>query len=802
MGVVYLGREPGTGREVAIKTLLKGRGAAPQQRARFEREGRALAKVEHPNVVRLLDLGEASGTPYLVLAFHAQGSLADRMRTGVLSLEFALEVGIQVAAGLAAAHAMGVLHRDLNPANVLLGADGQALITDFGLAKDLEREGLTQELTKSGALQGTPGYMAPEQAAGQRSALGVATDVYGLGAVLYAALSGRAPIVGASLVEILIATHSESPPPLRSLRPEIPRGLESVVMRCLEKEPGARWESAAAVGEALAASLGVKPGAPVSKLALGLGLTAAGVACLAGAAWVLGGRRDGDVQAAGATSPRETILPTLGETPNRESPDGGARLYAQAVAEDEAGRLTEAAALYRAAAELGHSDAMFDLGRMSAGGRGIAPDAALAVEWYRRAAEVGHLKAMVNLGGHLLDGTGVAQDQGQAAEWFRRAAEAGLAEVMNNLGRTYLYGLGVAKDPGQAAEWFGRAARGGVPGGMVQFGVMLSDGVGIAQDRAQAYEWFRRAAGAGDSEGMYFLGTVLREGLGVGKDPAAGVAWTRRAAEQGYPEAMYSLSLALREGLGTEQDAVEAAKWQRSAADLGHPAAMGRMGTDLAGSSPSPGDVTGPEWLRRAAEAGHVGSMFNLGVALEGGMGVPKDLAEAARWYRRAAEAGLPNAMNALAAAFAFGRGVTRDDAEATRWFRRAAEGGVPDAMFSYGLALLRGAAGVRTDEPAAAKWFRRAAELGDANAMYSLGRMLALGRGLEQDEVQAVEWYRRGAERGQASAMAELGAMLATGRGVAQDNVQALEWLRRASQSTDPAAREVAETWLKRLGQ
>ena len=208
MGAVYEAATP-NGQRVALKVLLQGGSALPAQRTRFEREARALAKVSHPNVVRLLDIGEHRGLPYMVLELHSGGTLADELRAGPLTPAAALELGLQLAAGVSAAHAQGVLHRDLKPDNVLM-EDGRALITDFGLAKDCRREGETQRLTRSGVFLGSPGYWAPEQARGDPGAVGPATDVYGLGATLYAALACRPPIEGEGIFEI-VTTASGAP---------------------------------------------------------------------------------------------------------------------------------------------------------------------------------------------------------------------------------------------------------------------------------------------------------------------------------------------------------------------------------------------------------------------------------------------------------------------------------------------------------------------------------------------------------------------------------------------------------------
>ncbi|MCA8925343.1 MAG: serine/threonine protein kinase, partial [Planctomycetes bacterium] len=190
MGVVYRAVDPRDGREVAIKTLLSDRRASEASRQRTRRELEALRRLDHPHVLRVLDAGEADG-PYMVLELVRGESLADRLRRGPLPLDAALRLAREQASALEHVHAAGLLHRDLKPANVLLREDGSSCLTDFGLT--LEVEATRSRLTKTGQLLGTPGFWAPEQAQGDPHACSPATDVYGFGALLYAALTGRPP---------------------------------------------------------------------------------------------------------------------------------------------------------------------------------------------------------------------------------------------------------------------------------------------------------------------------------------------------------------------------------------------------------------------------------------------------------------------------------------------------------------------------------------------------------------------------------------------------------------------------------
>ncbi len=300
MGVVHRAVDARTGQEVALKLLL----AVADERARRRQllEARALTRLRHPSVVSLLDAGEDRGRPWLALELVRGRSLQERLdREGALAPADAARLVQGLAAALAHAHGEGVLHRDLKPANVLLPDDGgPPKLTDFGLAGftfDLSQS----RLTRSGTLQGSPGYWSPEQVSGQPDAIGPATDVYGLGAVLYAALTRRPPIEGESLPEVLSATTRLRPEP-----PGADPALDAIALRCLEKDPGDRYPSVAALERELLRYLaGPGPRRRRGPLVVAAGLVTA--AALAGGGAVALGRllAPGAVQAPRQTTPLE-----------------------------------------------------------------------------------------------------------------------------------------------------------------------------------------------------------------------------------------------------------------------------------------------------------------------------------------------------------------------------------------------------------------------------------------------------------------------------------------------------------------
>jgi serine/threonine protein kinase len=260
MGEVYHARDPRLGREVAVKILPEGLTSDPERLRRFEREARAVAALNHPNILTVHDVGSdpgAAGTPYVVTELLEGQTLAERLRKGALSLREAVETTVQVAQGLAAAHAKTIAHRDLKPANVFRTADGRVKILDFGLAR---WEGLGPEeatasvATDPGTRLGTVGYMSPEQVRGGRG--DHRSDIFSLGVVLYEMLAGRRAFARPSAVETLNAILNEDPEDLSRPGLEIPRSLERIVRRCLEKDPAERFQSAKDVAFALEAEWG------------------------------------------------------------------------------------------------------------------------------------------------------------------------------------------------------------------------------------------------------------------------------------------------------------------------------------------------------------------------------------------------------------------------------------------------------------------------------------------------------------------------------------------------------------------
>jgi WD40 repeat protein/tRNA A-37 threonylcarbamoyl transferase component Bud32 len=267
MGVVYKARHRSLHRLAALKMVLAGEFAASSQQLRFRLESELAARVHHPNIVQLYEIGTHHGRPFLAMEWIDGGSLADRLDGNPWSPAEAAALVETLARAIYIAHGQGVVHRDLKPANILLES-GEVMsgessktptvtthlsphypkITDFGLAQPMDN---AQPLTRSGFLAGTPGYMAPEQANGKRALVGPATDIYALGVVLYELLTGQLPFSGESTLEVLRAVTNDEPLRPRRLQPRLPRDLEAITLHCLEKDPARRYDSALALAEDL-----------------------------------------------------------------------------------------------------------------------------------------------------------------------------------------------------------------------------------------------------------------------------------------------------------------------------------------------------------------------------------------------------------------------------------------------------------------------------------------------------------------------------------------------------------------------
>jgi tRNA A-37 threonylcarbamoyl transferase component Bud32 len=247
MGVVYKARQMKVNRLVALKMILAGGHAGAGELARFRAEAQAVARLQHPNIVQVYEVGEHEGRPFFSMEYCPGGGLDRKLQGTPLPPQEAARLVEVLARAVHAAHRQQVVHRDLKPANVLLAADGTPKLTDFGLAKRLDDSGQTP----SGAVMGTPSYMAPEQSGGKSRATGPAADVYALGAILYELLTGRPPFKAATPLDTVLQVVRDEPVPPARLQSKTPRDLETICLKCLHKDPRRRYPSALDLAEDL-----------------------------------------------------------------------------------------------------------------------------------------------------------------------------------------------------------------------------------------------------------------------------------------------------------------------------------------------------------------------------------------------------------------------------------------------------------------------------------------------------------------------------------------------------------------------
>ncbi|HMP04115.1 MAG TPA: serine/threonine-protein kinase, partial [Gemmatales bacterium] len=271
MGVVYMAKQTGLERTVALKMILKADFATTEQKLRFQIEAENAARVQHPNIVQVFEIGEHHGQPYFAQEFIDGGSLAEWLKSNRMAPAEAAAFVETLARAVHAAHQHGIIHRDLKPANVLLAssaresADFTPKITDFGLAK---RHDQTEDLTGSGAILGTPSYMSPEQAQGKTKYVCPPADQYSLGVIFYQLLTGQVPFKADTFPHLLMKIVDEEPTPPRTINPSIPLDLQVICLKCLEKDPLRRYDTTEVLAEDLRNFLDGKPitARPVGRL--------------------------------------------------------------------------------------------------------------------------------------------------------------------------------------------------------------------------------------------------------------------------------------------------------------------------------------------------------------------------------------------------------------------------------------------------------------------------------------------------------------------------------------------------------
>jgi serine/threonine protein kinase len=454
VGAVFRARHKELGALVALKLLLH-EDPGPEAVGRFRREAQVLAKIKHPNVVGISDLGEENGCPFLVMELIEGKNLYQMVRGpgGELpDFDDVVEIMQNVARALAHTHELGVIHRDVKPHNVIVEAGtGRAVLTDFGLVKrDPSKFGASTDgashLSHAGTLLGTPSFMSPEQFEpdGPFGAVEARTDVWGFGATMFFLLTGRPPFTAANIVDLYHAVTKQQVPTAGSLRPTVPVLLDELCSACLSKNVADRPTMAELIPrlEALHGKL--------SRASSRRGLRHTLVIVL-------------------------VLVGLLGLDVLWLNPQRGRRLTRLMITGGEEATPTEA--------------------------EPVATSGALAaLEDVAVRASRGEVDAMVSLGLMLKNGQGTARDPVKALEWFHKAADAGDPAAMFWVGVCADRGIGAPADPALARRSFERAAREGHPKAMLWLGSYLADGKGGPAEPSQARDWFVKARDLGEGD--------------------------------------------------------------------------------------------------------------------------------------------------------------------------------------------------------------------------------------------------------------------------------------------------------------
>jgi tetratricopeptide (TPR) repeat protein len=452
MGVVYRARDRATGREVALKVVLETR-LHGTRLERFRREGQITASLHHPGIVRVHAAGEVQGLPYLAYELVEGARVLDRVLASTPSLADRVGLVRDASRALGHAHTQGVVHRDVKPDNVLVDIEGRVRVADFGLATahDLDR------LTRTGAVLGTPHYMAPELMAGDRDQVGPATDVWSLGVILFQALTGQLPFQGETLMELASQVSHAAPPRPRSLSPEVPPALESVCLQALRRDPAQRYPD----GEALAADL--------ERAVRGEAVTARATswvtAALRHARWAVPATLGvAGVVAAVLYQPAPPTLngsppatarasaPKPAPAPEPEPAEPAGPEPAEPAEPEPEPAVMVGDVLTYLGENMEYGDARSESDFHLQRGRQLRSERRFeeALEAFRHSAGLGGDRAMVQLAEAYRDGRGVEPDRDQATAWYRQAAEAGNEDAMVALVRRGLR----AGDRDQAHRWF------------------------------------------------------------------------------------------------------------------------------------------------------------------------------------------------------------------------------------------------------------------------------------------------------------------------------------------------------------
>lgn len=637
-------------REVAIKSLRPELLNDKNFADRFRSEATSLAKLSHPNITTLYNLLSEGGNLYLIMECVRGETLEDllKKRGGGLGVRESLAITAQIADGLGYAHSMGIVHRDVKPANVMITATGMVKIMDFGIA----RVRGSQRLTREGSALGTLAYMSPEQVRGEEA--DGRSDLYSLAIMLYEMLSGAVPFEADTEYELMQAHIKTRAPRLSTRLPGIDSRIDAALARGLAKNPEQRFSSAREFSDALGATAlrtdaskivyeGTRlidvphaiASAPPAASALhrllnrltfirpDLRLPAvagAGGAVLIAVLLALvvlltpipgpkagnGGKNPALPQLANRSAP-QSVTPVVAQTPR---PEVGASRVSTLPADRQSGAPANAPAPASGSAALTSAP---QTGTPAAAVAGAPANLAEVIQ----AAERGDAVAENTLGIKYAEGSdGLPRDETKALDWYRKAALQGNAKAETNLGDMYLFGRGgLDKNPLIALSWYLKAADQQWPDAQYRLGYMYEVGLGTGKNLQRAVELYRSAATAGYADAQNVLGVLYATGSdGLQRDDHEAIEWYRKAAVQGSAKAQKNLGDMYYFGRGTDQPDYKEAM----------------------------------AWYKRAADQEFADAQFQLAFMYENGQGTEKSVETAKDLYQRAARNGSVKAQRAL----------------------------------------------------------------------------------------------------------------------------------------------------------
>lgn len=760
MGMVYRGFDPEIHRVVAIKQM-RSELDSPDARTRFVREARAAGALLHPNIVSVFDFGEQDGEPYLIMEY-VEGRTLQTQIANSRSVPLAARLMLleQLCAGLAYAHARGVIHRDIKPANLMVDGNGTLKICDFGVAR------LSTSASLTSAIVGTLNYMSPEQWAG--GPVDHRTDVFAVGVVAYELLTGRRAFSATTIPEIYSQMIAGEPLRLNPISDEIPTPLADIVHRLVERDPDRRYqkldlarEDIKAARKVIARSDDTMTSIAADAPPMAAVLEPRPIPIPAPAVPSVQTEPTEDVP---ATVPSYRQEPVQSAAPGQPTARRLSRWYVGALA---AGLLvTTAAGIRMATGSWRTTDgrtpvSSADAATIPPGVKRPAagdPSAAAPVRTTPSVASTAPARPPITpntdhatKAAHVVPAVTPdpvkreARNPGAATAAMERECASGKANACSELARRFKSGEGVAADAARAVAFSERACGAGAADDCATAAVAYRDGAAVGRDRTRAADLFQRACGAGRLESCSTAGLMYLRGDGIDKDSARGLTLLTGGCDGGDGASCSNLGNAFEMGQNVAKNVERATSLYHRACGLG----------------------------------------FMHGCALEGwmyfrGVGAPLDPRHAVALFERSCDAHAPAGCDNLGVAYAQGRGVDQDPSRAAGLFKRACDGGNGPGCVNLGVSALNGKVGP-PDPVGAALYFQHACNLDFANGCFQLGVSYANARGVQRDDAKATSLFQRACLGGSAPGCFNAGQRYNNGNGVAKDETEAARWFDRA---------------------